>query len=301
MLLLHLGKTTEIEIGAIGTRTFKRGFYVYFGTAHGGGGVCKRVGRHARLLGDNKKRKWNVDYFREHATLVEVWFSHAPAEFECRWSKAFSRLSISSVPVKKMGGWDCKTCPAHFYKLSQRPTTSLLREVFSTTPIQVSQYEPRRPPKSELEWEPDYWAGRKILERARLEYYRREVALPDRIANLGGNPVLRELIAGSKSAAKLKQVKLAHAVDSLIAAHGEWAYRTIFDLKKPQTRKAILQISRKSWERQDDRFTDVCAWDAPSIAPQKGDPSPDTSMNVLWQAFPSHLPPTNLTSWNSPG
>ena len=71
-------------------------------------------------------------------------------------------------------------------------------------------------------------------------------------------------------------MELAYGVDSLIQRHGEPAYRVIFDLAKPQKRKDILEISRKSCERQDERVTEVWAWDERSIGPQRGDTAPDT-------------------------
>ena len=276
VLLLYLAKTANIRIGAIGTHNFKRGWHAYFGSAHAGGGVYARCGRHARLPGDRKTNRWNVDYFREHATLVEVWFAHLPAEFEHRWSQSFARLGISSVPVKRMGGWDCRKCPAHFYKLKQRPPTSLLRNAFDTQSIQTVEVEPKRAQKYKLEWEADYWAGRRILECTRFEYYRRDEAIPSMIANVTGNPVLRDLVTGPKSDVIRRQITLANAVDSLIVEHGEEAHNVIFDRDKPQTRKDILAISRKSWERQFERICMVSDWDERSLGPQPGDSAPDT-------------------------
>ena len=221
VLLFYLAQTTRIEIGALGTLAFKRGWYTYHGSAHGGGGIRARVGRHVRRLCNNKKPKWHIDYFREHAILVEAWIAHEAVEYECKWSNAISKLGISSVPVRKMGSTDCKTCPAHIYHLSQRPPTSLLRSSFSSKQIQVVEIEPRPMRKSTREWEPDFWAGRRILERVRLEYYQSGVALPANLSLKKDNSVLRKLQAGSKSASTSKQIKIAHAIESLIETHGE--------------------------------------------------------------------------------
>ena len=275
VLLMYLPTTSTIKIGALGTFTFEAGWYGYHGSAQKG--VYHRVTRHARKAGPNKKLKWQVDYFLEYAILIEAWFAHEPREYECIWSKAMSTLAISSVPVKKMGASDCNTCPAHFYHLRQRPTAALLRNAFDTQQVYVAEFEPLKPvAKPKLEWEPDYWAGRHILERARNEYYRLDVPAPKKIANLGGNPVLNELIEGPDAKRTLKQVKFAHAVDSLIECHGTEAYEVIFDAAKPQTQKDILAISRKSWERQFDRITMVSCWDEKPIGPQEGDTAPDT-------------------------
>ena len=211
MLLFYLYRTIKIQVGKLGRNkktniipyfTFKPGWHVYFGSAQGM--VRRRFNKHARFVGDNKILFYNVDHFREHATLVEASFSLIGREYECRWAKLFSRLSISSVPAERMGGADCKSnkdlgtkkCPAHFFHLTQRPPTSLLRNIFDSKPIQVTEFPTHRKLKTDgkLEWEQDFWDGRQMLERARMEYYRREETVPVKIANLSGNPVLRDLL-----------------------------------------------------------------------------------------------------------
>ena len=74
----------------------------------------------------------------------------------------------------------------------------------------------------------------------------------------------------------LKKIQIANAVDSLIEVHGSPAFSVIFDKQKPQTRKDILDISRKSRERQYERIIDVFAWEEGSIGPESGDSAPDT-------------------------
>ena len=267
--------------GSQGYLDLSQGDYLYVGSATGAGGISARVSRHIRKLGDNKKAGWHLDYIRDHGCVERIWFGELPADAEHDLALTLSRLPGGSAPFPGIGGTDCKgakkKCPAHFLKVERRLPLSLLRNIGDFNKLVATEVEPRtRNLKSVLEWEPDYWAGQRVLEKVRLECYRQGLPCPDKIASLGGNPVLRKAIAGPDSKRILKQVKFAHAVDSMIECHGEEAYEVIFDAAKPQTRKDILQISRKSRERQFDRITMVSCWDEKSIGPQKGDIAPDT-------------------------
>ena len=279
VLVLYLPVKKTITAGGAGTHTFEKGWHTYCGTAHGSGGLRARLTRHIRRLGENKKPKWQIDYVREHATIEEIWCAELPAEAECRWSRALSRLSDTSVPVKGLGSTDCNVCPAHFYRLRQRLPGSLMRSIAGAKDdtLMVIEVEPwNRNCKTKLEWESDYWEGRQILERVRFEYWSQGEVHPTNLSLLGRKSVLRELISGPQSKRLHKAVKFAHAVDTLIETHGEWAHRVIFDPTNPQTRGDILAIARKSWERQHERITQVSVWGERSIGPQKGDSSQDT-------------------------
>ena len=115
-----------------------------------------------------------------------------------------------------------------------------------------------------------------MLERVRHEYWHRGEPCPAKLWVKKDNPVLEELTADTPYKQLKKQLEIANAVDSLIAAHGEPVYRIIFDQAKPQKREHILKISRKSWERQFDRISMVSCCDERSIGPQPGDTAPDT-------------------------
>jgi Uri superfamily endonuclease len=120
-LVMSLAKPQTIKIGKLGTFDFEPGWYIYLGTAHGGGGVKRRTDRHCRVT-DNKTFKWNVDYFRPFATMHEIWFSHAHKFFEHEWAWAVHWMAGASIPVLEFGANDCyPNCPAHFFHFSRRP------------------------------------------------------------------------------------------------------------------------------------------------------------------------------------
>ena len=258
--------------GSQGYLELSKGNYMYVGSATGAGGISARVSRHIRKLGDNKKAGWHLDYIRDHGCVERIWFGELPADAEHDLALTLSRLPGVSAPFPGIGGTDCKKakkkCPAHFLKVERRLPLSLLRHIGDFNKLVATEVEPRtRNLKSVLEWEPDYWTGQGVLEKVRLECYRRGLPCPDKIANLAGNPVLRELIDGPNSVARLNQVKFAHAVDFLIECHGVEAYEVLFDGVKPQSRKDILAISRECPEQQFDRISMVSCWGELSIAP----------------------------------
>ena len=103
ILVFHLAKPTSIAFDRKGTRhTFPKGWYLYAGSACGPGGLHKRLTRHQRRIADGKKMHWNVDYFREHALLSELWYYETDdCRFEHHWAQTVADLKWATVPVPK--------------------------------------------------------------------------------------------------------------------------------------------------------------------------------------------------------
>jgi Uri superfamily endonuclease len=130
ILVLYLSQTTAITFNRKSSRhSFPPGWYVYVGSARGPGGLNRRVARHQRRNADGKRMHWNVDYFRELAPIVEVWYSYTRSEqMEHEWASAVSSMHGATVPVQGFGANDCRQCcPAHFFHFTERPATSLFR------------------------------------------------------------------------------------------------------------------------------------------------------------------------------
>ena len=237
----------------------------------------------------DKSHHWHVDYFREHAELVEIWFSHLDAEFEHQWAKSLAGLDCTDVPVPKFGSSDCSAgCPAHFFKFERRPTASLFRSITSgnqVPPVFVQSLKPDSKVSSNgAVWEQDYWQGATILEESRMQLYDSDQAIPDaqEIGKVGGNPVLSKLLDDYSDCWSLNRndvlalVSFAAAVDQLIESLGYIAFEVLFLADQKQTRKHIMMISRKSIERQLERFEKVKNGEARSVTPVPGDKAPDT-------------------------
>jgi len=74
ILLIKLLKDSEIKVGSLGTISFKKGFYVYVGSAMGG--LEQRINRHLRK---NKKTFWHIDYLLNNrgAKIIKVFYKES--------------------------------------------------------------------------------------------------------------------------------------------------------------------------------------------------------------------------------
>ncbi len=106
-LILFLPENKQIRIGALGKISFRKGFYCYIGSAQNN--LEKRIQRHLKL---KKKRKWHIDYFREHTEIKTIFIKrNAKKEEECKSAKALGELFI---PVLHFGCSDC-LCKSHLF------------------------------------------------------------------------------------------------------------------------------------------------------------------------------------------
>ena len=97
-----------IRVGSLGKTKFRRGVYVYVGSAQRG--IEQRVGRHRS---DKKKRKWHIDYFLDEAEVKAVIaVPSEDKETECRLSKSVHAIAGASTPLSGFGSSDCG-CGSH--------------------------------------------------------------------------------------------------------------------------------------------------------------------------------------------
>jgi hypothetical protein len=231
---------------------------------------------------------WNVDYFREHALLCELWYCETDdCRFEHHWSQTVADLSGATVPVPKFGASDCKAnCPSHFFHLSERPSTAVFRSQLSSrglsTTVSVEFIAEPRGSRSAAGLQCEYLLGRRFLEHRNLAIRDSDLKpskwtslAKRRPARLLAESVAKEI---KVSFPKLKEaIKFATAVETLIENCGESAWSALFDPKRPQTRKAILSLSRTSDVRQRHRINGVIEGKFPSVAPHSDDTVFDTT------------------------
>ena len=125
-LLLVANRSTELNVGRLGTLVVKPGFYAYAGSALGPGGLAARIACHLR---NEKKRHWHIDYLGTVAQAVEIWWVEGEDEHECHWVRAFGRMRGASVPLAKFGASDCESgCPAHLHRFPGQPRVRTFRK-----------------------------------------------------------------------------------------------------------------------------------------------------------------------------
>lgn len=293
-LVMRLERDRVITVGRLGTFEFPKGWYVYLGSAHGPGGVKRRTDRHRREDA-GKRKKWNVDYLRPYAPISEIWFSHAPAYREHDWAWKVMRMSGATIPARKFGANDCyPRCETHLFHFPRRPLLAefradLLRTAPNHPPIYVEFVEPLVSDPIQLDGEPiptlrQYDRGRRFLTIRHRAFYdgvsdieRSDTKISWAKGSFDGRlaeQVARSLKVSTKQL--IQDVEFAQAVETLVLNCDEDVFDILFAPKRPQSRDAIMRLSRVSDNRQRHRIVGVGEGRFRSVAPQNDDPVFDT-------------------------
>jgi Uri superfamily endonuclease len=109
-LLINVKKDINPKIGALGKIPFKKGSYVYIGSAQNS--IEKRVSRH---FSRNKKVRWHIDYLLadSNVNLKKAVYKKANKEQECKTACFFNKFE---EPIKGFGCSDCR-CYSHLFRL----------------------------------------------------------------------------------------------------------------------------------------------------------------------------------------
>jgi len=139
VMVMHLDHDLDLEIGSKGMMHFKKGYYMYVGSAKAN--LTKRIERHKRK---RKKMHWHLDYFRGHCEMIaavpirtsglplESWsLTHEPypsmpsmpdpdieVSVECALADAVGTIAEWEVP--KFGSSDCD-CTSHLFGMMENP------------------------------------------------------------------------------------------------------------------------------------------------------------------------------------
>jgi len=106
LILINLKDKENIQIGKLGKIDFKKGIYVYVGSAFNG--LEPRINRHLRR---EKKIHWHIDYLLDSAEIINVFYKENSFKEECKISNEFNKKLQS---VKKFGCSDCN-CKSHLF------------------------------------------------------------------------------------------------------------------------------------------------------------------------------------------
>ena len=120
-LVLTLDKETTISVGKLTSFSFPAGYYLYVGSALGG--LFPRVRRHIQGGG---KMYWHIDYLRQKAEVVEVWYMVSDKRLECSWYEAAADMPEAQVPVAGFGSSGCG-CYSHLLYFRSMPSFEAFR------------------------------------------------------------------------------------------------------------------------------------------------------------------------------
>jgi sugar fermentation stimulation protein A len=109
LILLELPNPRRVETGALGTIAFKKGWYVYSGSARKN--LSARIGRHLRKEG--KKKHWHIDYLTPHAGRIRALLVMSGRNLECDLAGELERLG--GKPIAGFGSSDCRWAGHLFY------------------------------------------------------------------------------------------------------------------------------------------------------------------------------------------
>jgi Uri superfamily endonuclease len=115
-LVLRSQTSICTQIGCWGRINIRPGYYIYVGSAFGPGGILARVSRHCR---EAKSNYWHIDYLREFASPISVWYSCDPVRLGHCWTQALIKMT-DTKPVRGFGCSDCK-CEAHLFFTAKEP------------------------------------------------------------------------------------------------------------------------------------------------------------------------------------
>ena len=120
-LVLYLRKTSEIEIGKLGSSICPPGYYIYVGSALGPGGLAGRLRRHSRSTASPEwQPRWHIDYLRHYTKTVGLWVVELPARREHDWASVLQELPGATITIPGFGSSDCG-CPAHLFHFPHHP------------------------------------------------------------------------------------------------------------------------------------------------------------------------------------
>lgn len=111
-LLIKLNNNERIRIGKLGELDFKKGYYIYIGSA-----LNSLEGRIKRHLRDEKKLFWHIDYLlaSSNSIVKKVIFEKSSKKWECEIAR---EIAASGLAINHFGCSDCK-CNSHLFYIEK--------------------------------------------------------------------------------------------------------------------------------------------------------------------------------------
>ncbi|MEM7825565.1 MAG: GIY-YIG nuclease family protein [Candidatus Aenigmatarchaeota archaeon] len=126
LLFIRLKKDERIKIGKLGAFDFRKGFYVYTGSALKN--LETRIKRHRKK---KKKLFWHIDYFlaSKKAKIVNIIAVESKKRIECKLNRIVSSMPGAKILVKKFGSSDCN-CKSHLVYFGEKDLRELVEYNF---------------------------------------------------------------------------------------------------------------------------------------------------------------------------
>jgi sugar fermentation stimulation protein A len=116
IVILRLREDSTVPIGGLGEIRFRKGYYLYVGSARKN--LSSRLERHRRM---RKRLFWHVDFLRAVAEFHFAVPVRTQDILECAIARAVSEIAQWEIPG--FGSSDC-LCPSHLYGMAKDPLQS---------------------------------------------------------------------------------------------------------------------------------------------------------------------------------
>lgn len=116
LFIVRVENDIKIEVGSLGEINFRKGFYIYVGSAKKN--LTARIERHRRL---RKNMHWHIDYLRQVADFHAALPLRSANDLECELASALSEFADSDIP--SFGSTDCH-CRSHLFHFKEDPIRS---------------------------------------------------------------------------------------------------------------------------------------------------------------------------------
>ncbi len=116
IIIYQLKKNIGTKVGELGMIYFRKGFYLYVGSAKKG--LKERLFRHRRRI---KKLHWHIDYLAQKAEFFKEIPIRTRDDIECEIAGELRK--ISSQEIDNFGSSDCD-CPSHLFYMGKNPLLS---------------------------------------------------------------------------------------------------------------------------------------------------------------------------------
>jgi len=123
VLLIELKKDDYIQFGKKHKAFFKKGFYIYVGSALNG--LEQRIQRHLR---SNKKSYWHIDYLLQYSQIIKVFYKKSKDRDECKIAYIFAKKLKT---IQNFSCSDCK-CKGHLFYGSKKELDDVIKKLKMT-------------------------------------------------------------------------------------------------------------------------------------------------------------------------
>lgn len=255
ILIILVKERSQLEVGALGFKTFTPGYYSYVGSAQGKGSssLLLRVARHQRR---KKKLYWHIDYLLNHknSSVKAVIVVPNEEKIECTVNQLVKKKLKGKTAIPKFGATDCpKYCDGHllFFPEYQR-TESLIGKIthhlgesgmYAPLVLRCKNNETTQPETSNILVKTAEIADLRALEKIERECFISEAFSREQITTILQNP------DSISFAAEKNGETVGFILGLLKAYHGKRAGHVYtLDVVKKARRKRIGQSLLEKFE-----------------------------------------------------